>query len=176
MKPEPAKFTVDEVNSCMWGVNCGPGALAGVLDLTLDQVRPHMGDFEKKHYTNIKLMYSALQSLGKKYKKLDKLYPYHGLVRIQWCGPWTEPKVDPRSRLRHTHWIGVHSSAVDEVWIFDINCICVGGWVSQLEWELKVVPWLLPQVEPKASGDWYPTHILELDGKVWAEIPKGGEK
>ncbi len=166
MKPEPAKFTVDEVNSCDWGVNCGPGALAAILDLTLDQVRPHMGNFEKKHYTNIKLMYSALKSLGIRYRIIGELYPMHGLARIQWCGPWTEPKIDPRARLRHSHWIGIHSSSEDGVWIFDINCICVGGWVSYDEWQTKVRPWLLKQVESKADGNWYPTHILELTNQA----------
>jgi len=36
----------------VWGCNCGPGAIAAILNMRLDEVRPLMGDFESKRYTN----------------------------------------------------------------------------------------------------------------------------
>ena len=33
-----------------WGCNCGPSALAAVTGRTLEEIRPLMGDFEKKRY------------------------------------------------------------------------------------------------------------------------------
>jgi hypothetical protein len=122
-----------------------------------------MGDFESKNYTNPRLMLSALKSLEQKYSVNKVLWPKLGLVRVQWCGPWTKDGVSPRAKLRHTHWIGAQALPYDDVWIFDINCVCVGGWVSYSEWANKVVPWLLREVEPEANRKWYPTHILELE-------------
>jgi hypothetical protein len=48
------KFTQEESHQAFdaWGFNCGPSAIAAVVGLTIDEVRPHMGDFESKHYTN----------------------------------------------------------------------------------------------------------------------------
>jgi hypothetical protein len=65
-----------------------------------------------------------------------------------------------RARYRHTHWVASRSTVGFE--IFDINAICVGGWLSLQEWEFQLVPWLLRQTQPKASGDWHLTHRLEV--------------
>jgi hypothetical protein len=60
------------------------------------------------------------------------------------------------------HWIGVAMD--DDVRrIFDVNATCVGGWISEDEWSLKLVPWLLKEVEPKASGGWHLTHSVEIE-------------
>ena len=45
-----------------WGLNCGPAAIATMTRLSLDELRPHLGDFEQKHYTNPTLMWSILNS------------------------------------------------------------------------------------------------------------------
>lgn len=50
--------------------------------------------------------------------------------------------------------------AGDEV--FDINAICVGGWIGMQEWETKLVPWLIREACPRSTGDWWPTHAWEL--------------
>lgn len=158
-----AKFSLADAQRAAneWGANCGPGAVAAVTGMTLDQVRPHLGDFESKHYTNPRLMFTALKSLGVKWAKTDRLWPHRGLVRVQWEGPWTLPGVPLWKRQRHTHWVA--SCQQDgPVYIFDINCICIGGWVSVGEWVIDVVPWLLRQVEPLANGKWSVTHKLEV--------------
>lgn len=53
-RPKPAKFTIDDATRAydVWGANCGPGALAAALDKTLDDVRPHLVNFDRKRYTN----------------------------------------------------------------------------------------------------------------------------
>lgn len=168
-----------EVAYVNWGANCGPTALAAVLGLTLDQVRPHMGDFERKGYTNPTLMYAALKSLGAKHhdRRLIAMkvehargaraedWPRYGLCRVQWEGPWTAPGVPLRARYRHTHWIGcsVRSDGPADIGIFDVNCLNNGtGWVSLDNWRLLVVPEILAACEPKASGGWHLTHTIEI--------------
>jgi hypothetical protein len=42
----------------------------------------------------------------------------------------------------------------------------VGGWVTLPEWQHQVVPWLLKQVEPKASGGWWVTHVVEIRREI----------
>jgi hypothetical protein len=149
-----------------WGLNCGPGAIAAIAGLTLDELRPHLGDFEKKHYTNPTLMWAILNRLGLRWRvrKDGQQWPRYGLVRVQWGGPWTAPGVPIAARYRHTHWVGsMLLDGCDEQNVFDINCICVGGWVSLAEWSTYVVPWLLKQCEPKADGKWWPTHVVEIE-------------
>ncbi|KKK79591.1 hypothetical protein LCGC14_2831980 [marine sediment metagenome] len=148
-----------------WGANCGPGAIAAIVGLTLDELRSHMGDFETKGYTNPTLMWSILNDLGVRWRlvKPARIWPIYGLARVQWEGPWTAPSVPMRARYRHTHWVGASCLPDVEARVFDINCICVGGWVSDSEWTAQVVPWLLRQCEPKASGRWHLTHVVEVE-------------
>lgn len=166
----PARFNAQlaDLAHKQWGSNCGPGALAGISNLTLDEVRPHMGDFEQKGYTNPTLMFDCLRSVcaarvivGWR-KRRDKEWPGYGLARIQWEGPWTLPGVPPRARYRHTHWVGFQRIA-DESWCFDINAISVGGWITLKEWRQHLVPWLLRECEPQASGCWHVTHSIEIE-------------
>ena len=118
-----------------WGANCGPGAIAAIMGMTLDDVRPHMGDFEQKHYTNPTLMWSTLRSIGRHWCKTKPEWPFHGLVRIQWEGPWTAEGVNPKARYRYTHWVGCIRAAAT-IGIFDINALANGtGWCSLEDWE-----------------------------------------
>jgi hypothetical protein len=151
-----------------WGANCGPGALAAILDMTLDDVRPHMGDFERKRYTNPSLMFAALKSIGTNWSalaldgKVIKLgWPIYGLARIQWEGPWTEPSVPVRARYRYTHWVGSARGA-NNPGIFDINCMNNGtGWCSLDDWKSTMAPYLIAQY-PRANGKWHITHAIEI--------------
>lgn len=173
--PNPPRFDLQAVERANdeWGANCGPVALAAILDLTLDEVRPHMGDFERKHYTNPTLMLAALRSLKAEFCCLRRTegavwdWPHYGLCRVQWEGPWTAPGVPQRVRYRHTHWIGVCTADLnrpDPVGIFDINCLNNGlGWVSLIDWQATLVPSLLEHCEPKANGKWHLTHVIEID-------------
>lgn len=157
-----------------WGFNCGPGALCGVLQMLPEEIRPHMGDFEEKRYTNPTLMAQALRSLGVPFKRVFEspvepfksaiIWPKFGLVRVQWDGPWTAKDIPLRARYRTSHWIGYRShlaihAAGD---VFDINAVEY-GWISKVDWSMSLVPWLLRQCQPKASGRWWPTHCWEID-------------
>lgn len=146
-----------------WGANCGPGALAAIAGLTLDQVRPHMGDFELKRYTNPSLMKFALRSLCLVTKTTigRPAWPLYGLARIQWEGPWMAEGVPIGARYRATHWVAVQSPRA-EVMIFDINAIAVGGWIAADLWARDLVPWLLKQCQPRANGKWHITHAIEV--------------
>ena len=167
MTPDnPVRFTLDEAQAAAdtWGMNCGPGAIAAVLGLTLDELRPSMGDFERKGYTNPTLMWAILNAINARWYlvKPPSQWPRYGLARVQWEGPWTAPNVPPRVAYRHTHWVGSRIIG-DNHEIFDINAMCAGGWISKREWAAELVPWLLKECEPKASGHWHLTHSVEVE-------------
>lgn len=170
-----ARFTLEDAERAGdgWGANCGPAALALVAGMTLDEVRPHLGDFERKGYTNPTLMFDSLRRIGLKWRcglaqqssenQGMLAWPQFGLARVQWEGPWTAPGVPIRVRYGHTHWVASMSVEGEEQNIFDINCICVGGWVPLPEWSTSVVPWLLKECQPKANGRWHLTHAIEIE-------------
>jgi len=149
-----------------WSCNCGPSALAAITGLTLDEVRPHMGDFEQRGYTNPTLMRSALRSIGRPWVEIDpreRPWPRWGLCRIQFLGPWTEPGVPMRARYRFTHWIGAASRGAGDVGVWDVNAIGNGtGWCARSDWERVIVPELVAGYR-RANGGWHITHAIEVE-------------
>jgi len=161
------RFTLEDAQraSLEWGANCGPGAVAAVMGMTLDEVRPHLGDFETKRYTNPTLMRETLDRIGRKYSYLKPplTWPQYGLARIQWHGPWMLPGVPIGARYRKTHWVGAWSTAKRGIGIFDINAMASGGWIALEDWGNSLVPWLLAEAVPRADGQWSITHAIEVD-------------
>lgn len=157
-----------------WRFNCGPGALCAVLGMRPEELRQHMGDFERKGYTNPTLMFDVLKRLKVPHELVyrgDKPHgaigpmmccPPFGLIRVQWSGPWTKPEVPMAARYRHTHWIARRRNAAGGTEIFDVNATCAGGWISWKEWSGQVVPWLLKEVVPKSDGTWWVTHAIAI--------------
>jgi hypothetical protein len=167
----PLRFTEAEAEAAYdeWGCNCGPSAIAAVCGLTLAELRPHMQDFEKKHYTNPSMMWKILTELGVKWRVEYSPacvhvpnWPLYGLARVQWEGPWTAPGVPPKAAYRYTHWIGVNSWYAPNIGIFDINAINSGGWIGLHDWETLCVPHILKSGYPKATGRWWLTHRVEV--------------
>lgn len=146
-----------------WGCNCGPGAIAAIMNMRLDALRPLLGDFERKRYTNPTLMWEILDRCGRPWRKVGKRWPTFGLARIQWEGPWTLPGVNPKAAYRHTHWVASWIHAEHGHGIFDINMTSNGsGWGSFADWERDIVPAIATSI-PRASGKWHITHGVEVD-------------
>lgn len=157
-----------------WGFNCGPGALCAVLGKTPDELRPHLGGFEVKGYTNPSLMFEVLRGLQVRHRqvfrsdapKQEQLQLHLGLMRVQWDGPWTRPGVPMAARYRKTHWVAVCGDQV-----FDVNALSAGGWISWDLWSTRLVPWLIKAAVPGGSGLWWPTHGIECaDPEDWRTL------
>lgn len=145
-----------------WGCNCGPGAIAAITNMRLDTLRPLLGDFERKRYTNPTLMWEVLDRTGRKWRKIGKAWPAFGLARIQWEGPWTEPGVNPKAAYRQTHWVASWKHPERGHGIFDINMTGNGtGWGSLADWERDIVPVIVASI-PRANGRWHITHGVEI--------------
>jgi hypothetical protein len=167
--PATVAFTADEAERFYdeWRFNCGPSALCAVMNVRPEEALRVIPKFKERGYTNPKMMRAGLMALGATIIELrsedgpvtltqDAPYPAFGVVRIQWSGRWTNPGVPVRARYRHSHWIaraGEHA--------FDINCMGVGGWLPWTEWRDQVAPWLIRELEAKATG-WWPTHCWEV--------------
>lgn len=171
--PTPVRFSIDEAQRYYdeWRFNCGPGALCAVTGCTPIAALEALPKFRERGYTNPKMMRRGLELRSAKWRELlsedgavndlprISNLPAHGLVRVQWAGPWTKPGVPVVARYRHSHWI-----AVDGEHVFDINAMCVGGWLPLVEWFNELVPWLIRECEPKsATGDWWATHCWEVE-------------
>ncbi len=165
------KFSLEgaEIANESWGFNCGPAAVAAICGLYLDELRPHLGDFELKHYTNPKLMWEILNNLGVRWMMQTNTpggvqWPNYGLARIQWEGPWTAEGVPMAARYRQTHWVGVHGLNRLNIGIWDINCLSIDhrtGWVSLDDWTNLMVPFITGNIK-RANGKWHITHAVEI--------------
>ncbi|MBX3422255.1 MAG: hypothetical protein KF752_11935 [Pirellulaceae bacterium] len=160
-----------------WGFNCGPGALCAVLAKTPDELRPHLRDFESKGYTSPSMMADILRGVGATWRRVWEakadctrdalampIFPQFGLVRIQWDGSWCNAGVPVPARYRKSHWIAYASAGYtgsDEM-AFDINAMCVGGWITFREWSLQLAPWLIRECVKGGNGKWWPTHSWEV--------------
>ena len=164
---ERPKFTEQDAEraSEQWGCNCGPAALAAILNVTLEEVRPLMLGFESRGYTNPTLMFEALGRSGRSWNRATCCplrWPQFGLARIQWEGPWTQRGVPIKARYRKTHWVGASTAGDRGTGVFDINCMHVGGWIALSAWEEHIVPWILREAVPRANGRWHLTHVIEV--------------
>lgn len=165
-------FTEAEFNDACerWGCNCGPSALAFALQVGLDKARCAIPGFDVKRYTSPSMMKAAMMNLKKRFiehapqryvsgrmNNVEQMFPAQvSLVRIQWCGPWTEPGAAPKWAYRQTHWITTYKEmAMPRV--FDCN----GGITTFTEWESVIAPFIMQHV-PRCNGQWFPTHIWEL--------------
>lgn len=185
-------FTEAEFNAAneAWGANCGPGALATMLSLHVNDVRAHLVGFDGKRYTNPTMMYGALKALRIPYDDMKAgigrasngmplgphELPDYGLTRIQWEGPWTAEGANPKWAYRQTHWIGSYSvkqqdlrdgKTTNVMYVYDIN----GGWRPQLDWEKIIVP-VLTSLYPRSTGGWHAKQRLEL----WPHLKNAGPK
>tara|TARA_Y100000310_G_scaffold334880_1_gene415612 strand:- start:1028 stop:1546 length:519 start_codon:yes stop_codon:yes gene_type:complete len=165
-KPAKPPFNYAELEQAAeeWGLNCGPGAVAAIMGMTPEEIRPVFAEagFDAKRYTNPTMMWAVLDALPCTWRKIGKVWPTYGLVRVQWEGPWTAPGFPIRVRYRHTHWIGVAPGEAEPD-VFDINTVSAGYyWLSRQYWQQYVVPWILDQCDPMASGAWHITHGVEV--------------
>ena len=151
-----------------WGVNCGPSALAAIMGMTLNEVRPHMRNFERKHYTNPNLMNAALRSIRRPWRNIGAnarataLRAFNGKARGRALASRCAPAIA----------IPTGSASIKPTTgIFDINCMNNGtGWCSLDDWVLVIVPHLTAQY-PRATGSWHITHRIEIE-KLPAKITR----
>lgn len=125
-----AKFVLADVDEAHdeWGANCGPTALAAALGKALvedvhDLVRAPAprgdGPAEFRGFMAPRDMLGALAKAGVPYETAPIIrrrtpWPRHGLVRIQWEGPWIGENIDPRAAYQYTHWIAARQPAREE--------------------------------------------------------------
>ena len=169
MSPPALRFTPEEAAAAAeaWGFNCGPAALSALLGKTPDELRPHLLDFEAKRFMNPTMVLAVLRGMGVPVERAYQCseppagavrYPEHGLVRLQWGGPWCGGGVPFAARYRHTHWIAV-AGADEQRKAYDVN---VGRWISWATWLVKVAPVLARRCSKRASGLWWPTHCYQM--------------
>lgn len=142
-----------------WGANCGPMALAAVLDLpTVEAARQLVQPF--RGFMSPTDMYSALNRAGARYTDVERVRLL-GLVRIQWVGPWCDPGVDPRAAYRYTHWIGMRCAGQpgpghlgEGMLVYDAT---PNRWIELAEW----ARWC-PSLYPKRATGWRMSTAIEV--------------
>jgi len=174
---QPILFSANTAEKAFDGrFNCGPGAFCAATGYLPYEAEPYFfaEGFAEKGYTNPSMMRACLMAIGFHVQPIyqapadtslpahcepDMAWPRFGVVRIQWDGPWCRAGVPVAARYRNTHWIAFDAEKQE---VFDINNIAWGGWMPFKEWAGQLLPWLIEQTVPKASGLWWPTHCWDV--------------
>lgn len=161
-------FGVDEAEDAYrrLGANCGPGALAGLFSITPSQAVDFIPGFVDKGHTKETMMRLALDALGCSWDESLETWPRFGLVRILWDGPWWDEGMI--ARFMRSHWVA-SVQCPDGHYIFDINAINAGGWLSLEQWADECVPFILRDSK-QATGKWSLWESFEVDPEftVWS--------
>jgi hypothetical protein len=154
-----------------WGCNCGPAALAAALNMTLDDVRTHMGPFEQRGYTNVTNMRESIASAGGRITRTFTNWPPvgTGLVRIQWGGPWIIDGKPARWAARASHWVATYRNPQSYLFVFDIN----GGLRHVDSWEAEIVPLIIQSIK-RADGKWSISHSFGVTVDAHAAMAAKG--
>jgi hypothetical protein len=156
----------------LWGANCGPAALAALLEMSVADVRglvERKGPF--KGYMNAGDLVSALRHLGLATSRSDHprgrtAWPLSvGLAVIQIEGPWCAEEVNPRARFRYTHIVASrHGGSL----VYDVNA---KAWLDRSPWEQYVMKPIVA-AQSRATG-WYTSTTIEVGGlpRTIATIP-----
>lgn len=158
--PPPPHFGLPEQQDAWerYGANCGPGAIAAMTGHAPGPVAALLGPrFTRIGGTTEFMLEGALTALGLPWRAAPGRFPDYGLVRVLWDGPWR----GFIPRRQHSHWIGSARAGANHL-IFDINAISLGGWISFIEWESYLRPWLLDLCEPEATGGWEIAEAYEI--------------
>ena len=154
-----------------WGANCGPGALAAIMKMTLDEVRPYLVGFDAKHYTNPTMMMGrsrAFALAGTPTRNYSPPVERHGTGHATGCVA-SNGKGHGRSPACRCAPIPLHAlegsyaANNENVGVFDVNCMNNGsGWCSLKNWSDVIAPHLIAQYK-RASGGWHLTHAIEIE-------------
>lgn len=137
-----------------WGANCGPCSIAAILERSVNDIRPFLGDFESRRYMNITHLKNALDSAGVKYRSIGPNLPNYGLVFVQWGGHEAKPI---RVQYRFTHTIGYKKTDFGSGVVFEVNADEIVTWEL---WQ-RVMPQLV-QEEKKGDGSFIIRGALEV--------------
>jgi hypothetical protein len=153
----------------VWGANCGPGALAGLLGVDLANVRLAFNAGGKwPGYANPTKMLGALSAMGLAGRPRGAETPPSGdgLIFVQFTGPW---EAVTRAAYRHTHWIAYSWKRLQDgygneegeplLFTYDINWGKFGAWMPLEDWARVLAPRLADY--PRCTG-WRWRQVIEV--------------
>ena len=140
-----------------WNANCGPAALAAILERSLADTRSLLEGFEERRCMNISAVLKALRNANVVFKSRLKTRPSYGLVFIQWGGHEKKPAF---VQYKFTHWI-----AVDGDTVFEINALRLLSWD---EWQQQMP--LTAKEEGWGDGTFFIRSAIEIYRKPSSDI------
>jgi len=157
---EASLYTPPDVTAAYesWGAQCGPAALAALLGIEVNALRPHLGAKTWANPTDIRRALEVLRvehSYRSSATRGDLDFPARGLAFVQIAGPWLAAGVPVGAAYRHTHWV-----ASDREHLFDINEGEAGGWLPIAGWKQWIAPELVAAT--KRADGWYVRATIEV--------------
>lgn len=142
-----------------WKACCGHGALAAILRCPVMYLRRAFPWAPREPWTSPKRLRLALEHLGVQVGR-DALFsrewprhpfPPHGLVFVQFEGPWLDPGVPVKEAYARTH-LAASSTVNGARYIYDVNVEPAGGWVPEEVWRRDILPPLAAHYHGATGG------------------------
>lgn len=154
-----------------WGANCGPHSIAAATGNNLETVRKALGRFPgwmsptMIRETLLKLKWvQRWEPVGPKSRvpfkwkmERERAREIHAkarsIARVQYEGPWLDPKADPVKAYYQTHWV-----AFQRKWVLDTTQ-CSFQWIEASEWKVLFDT----HCQNEGYEGWHFTHWLHLE-------------
>jgi len=171
-------LTVADLDAHSWA-SCGQTAFAALLKKPLADVRVAFPPHTRVNFTQMR---TALRTAAVSFDSTgytlaghstapgyrSHCWPQHGLMLLQFSGPWEAPGVPVAASLKATHWVAVtplEGGAPDgEPWVFDVNALADNmnhGWLPRSYWEAKILAPLIASFK-RATGGWWVRASIEV--------------
>jgi hypothetical protein len=147
--PRPLKFTIKDYRNAnkAYGANCGYGALAAILGITIDKVRALAPESEEVGGIYRHLMPSVIRRAGWECRDIGARLPEYGLAVVVFDDD-----------MKQGHWIAVAGNK-----FFDSYSISEGlDWCDASKWWSKIAP-KVATYWPKTSKEWRIDLGLEVE-------------
>ena len=123
-----------------WKASCGPNALAGLLGSSVGSLQAAFAAVNYRGWTNQTQMLGVLRGLGQTVVK-DTTWPKHGLIHVQFTGPWENPGVPAAAAYRQTHWVAI---AIGGMLVYEPM---VQDWMPRKMWEEVSRKWAIEEIK-----------------------------
>ena len=151
----PLQFDIHEYRAAhrSYGANCGYGAMAAILGITLGDVRRLAPEAEHVGGIHHHVMESAIRKAGRECRQVGANFPSHGVAVVKFGGAENPG-----------HWVAVHGNKILDSYSMAERKGWFGraNWCDASKWGREIAP-KVAKYFPGTDGTWWVDYGLEVE-------------